>query len=128
LLGEAGVIDDHRAAGAHGRQHRARQAVADGPVIPWALVEELLQRLLVIAGTAVGGLEALGHRLDAIAAAIEQQAAEIDLGPAATGSVAEAIGHQLVEEGGEVGAEACQLFGVNGPDSFRVRHLLARET
>jgi hypothetical protein len=44
--------------------------------------------------------------------------AEADLGPATTGEVAEAVGHQLVEEGGEVGAQPGQMFGVRGPDSL----------
>jgi len=118
LLGEARVIDDHETAGAHGRYHPARQAVADGAVVPGALVEELLQRLLIIAGAAVGGPEALGHGLDALALAVEQQAAEVDLGPAAAGDVAQAVGHDLVEEGGEVGTQAGQLFGIHSPDSL----------
>src|SRR5262249_16712617 len=99
LLGEAGVIDDHEAA-AVGGEHAARQAVTDGPVLPGALVDELLQGLLVVAGAAVDSPEALGHRLDALAGAVRQQAAEGDPGPRAGGDVAEAVGHEVIDEGG----------------------------
>src|SRR5262249_25305003 len=87
----ASCVQHPRAAGADGSEHAARQAVADGAVLPGALVDELLQGLLVVAGPAVDNAEALGQRLDALAVAVEEQAAEVDLGPAATGEVAEAV-------------------------------------
>ena len=65
LLREAGVVDDEEASGAGERLgHAGAVAAQDGVLVPGALVDELLQRLLgVLAGQALGQGDAAGEGL-----------------------------------------------------------------
>jgi hypothetical protein len=127
LLGEAGVIDDHGPADADGGQHLARQSVAGGAVLPGALVDELLQRLLVVGAAPVDGPKPVGHWLDTFAVAVQQQAAQVHLGPAPSGDVAKAVGQQAIQESRQVSPKSVQAVGVHKDASVTGRQLQARE-
>ena len=70
---------------------RSRQALPHRRLIPGRLVDELLQALLVAVG------QAGGHRLDRLAAAVEHQAAQVDLAPAALVLALHRLEHLLGE-------------------------------
>ena len=94
LLGEAGIVDDEDPPGAgEGLGHHAAVALEDLLLVPGALVDELLQGLF-----GVFDVEQLrrpgdagGHRFDALAFAILEQAAEVDAAPGELSGVAEEV-------------------------------------
>jgi len=73
-LGKTGVVDDHseRRKLCH---HAPGQALPDRLDLPGALIDELLQALLVAVG------QTGGHRLNRLASAVDHQAAQVDLAP-----------------------------------------------
>jgi hypothetical protein len=115
-LGEASVIDQQRAADAGRRHHLSCQSIAQAAVAPGALVDQLLQGLLVIdgvVGVPVDGSQTAGHGFDAFACAVEQEAANVDLGPASAPGITKPIGHQFVQEGREFRLQLLQSFDVH---------------
>ena len=116
LLGEGGVVD-HEDRGRVGelRRHRSRIASQGRLLVPGALAEELLQGLVGVGDLQpLGQRDAGGHRLDALAVAVGDQAAEVDAAPGglawAVEVVAEGIG-VVGEPAEDVGGE----FGGVGP-------------
>ena len=98
LLGEAGIVDDEDPLGAgEGPGHQRAIAMEDPLFVPGALIDELLQGLLGIAGREEFGREGdpADHGLDALAVAVLEQAAEIDAAPGALGLVAEVVAEEL---------------------------------
>src|SRR5262249_11220331 len=93
LLGRGDVIDEEDSVRAgEGRGQLGAGVTEDTRRIPGALVDELLQSLLgVLAGQAVGQGHAPGQRLDALAFAVEQEALEVDTGPAGGFGVREIV-------------------------------------
>src|SRR4051812_10035521 len=83
LLGEAGIVDDEDALGTgEGPGQVLAVGSQDLLFVPGALVEELLEGLLGVLDLQVGRQgDALGHRLDALALAVEEQSLEIDGAP-----------------------------------------------
>jgi hypothetical protein len=75
LFGKPGVVD-HPRLGRDRLAHPHRQPLADRLPLPRRLIDELLQALLIAV------LQAGGHRLDALALAIEHQPTQIHLAPA----------------------------------------------
>ena len=120
LLGEAGVVEDEDAAGAEGRPGQSGEGVAGGAEGPGALVDELLQALLVVEVGEVDAGQAVRHGLDALAVAVEEEAAEVQFGPPAAAGAAE-VGQGAVEEVGQVGPEAGDARGVHRGDILRAR-------
>src|SRR5262249_38058959 len=103
------------------------QLVADGTFVPGALAEELLQTLLIIVLRAVDTLEALGHSAGTLAAAVEQQAAEIEFGPGATALAAE-VGEYGIEVVTQFAPEALQALGIHSIDRLWTAAQLATRT
>jgi hypothetical protein len=94
LLGEGRVVDDKNAlrASKGGGQVRA-VAAQDLLLIPRALADKLLQGLVRIGDREVGRQgDARCHRLDALAVAIEEQALQVDAGPARRLGLREIVG------------------------------------
>ena len=84
LLGEAGIVDDEDPLGAGQRSgHHAAISLPDRLLVPGALVDELLQGLFGVLD--VQELrrpgDAGGHRFDALAFPIFEQAPEVDAAP-----------------------------------------------
>src|SRR5262249_39527585 len=104
-----------------------RQLVADGTFVPGALAEELLQTLLIIVRRAVDTLVALGHSAGTLAAAVEQQAAEVEFGPGATALAAE-VGEYVIEVVTQFAPEALQALGVHSIDRLWTAAQLATRT
>jgi hypothetical protein len=68
LLRDPGVVDDpggHRTVSVEGRQHRLPGDAQEGGVIPGGVRDEVMHRLM--AGPYVTGIDACGHRFDALA-------------------------------------------------------------
>src|SRR5262249_24829892 len=105
LLGEAGVVQDQQALATQGAAQVLGQLIADGSLVPGALAEELLQALLVIVRTTVDALEAFGQGAGALAAAVEQQAAEVEFRPRPPALAAE-VGEDVIQVASEVETEA----------------------
>ena len=97
LLGEPGVVDDEVALAAEPAGDPGVQGVEEFPLVPGALVEELLQRLPVVLVARFDGPEARGHGLDALAVAVEQEAAEVGVAPPPPAGVAQGPGHVVRE-------------------------------
>jgi hypothetical protein len=72
LLGEAGIVQDQQTISFEYLLKMLSQLVADGPLVPGAVGEELLQALLVILGTAVDALQTLGHGPGTLSAAVQE--------------------------------------------------------
>ncbi len=109
LLGQAGIVDDEDPLGAgEVPGHHGAVAMEELLIVPGALIDELLQGLVGITdGQEFGRERDPGdHRLDALAIAVLEQAAEIDAAPGALRLVAEVV----VEELG-VDAEAAEDLG-----------------
>ena len=90
LLGEAGIVDDKDSLGTgEGLSHHTAVAVEHGLFVPGALVDELLQGLFRIAKCAEFDRQSdsADHRLNALAFAILDQAAEVDAAPGPLGLV-----------------------------------------
>ena len=83
LLGEGGVVDDEDAVGVGERLgHDGAVAPPDGLLVPGALAEELLQGLVGVGDVQARRQgDAVGDRLDALAVAVGDQAAEVDAAP-----------------------------------------------
>ena len=101
VLGKAGVIDNPGVRIDH-RRHLLREPLADRPPVPGALADELLQRLLVAVG------EALGHGLDRLALAVQHQPTQIALTPAALIGARQRLEH-LGGEGDQAPSRLGQL-------------------
>ena len=98
LLGEAGIVDDEDPLGAgEGLGHHGAVAWQDLLFVPGALVDELLQGLFGVFDVEQFRRpgDAGGHRFDALALAVLEQAAEVDAAPGALGLVAEVVVEQL---------------------------------
>ena len=108
LLGEPGVVDDEEPVGAEPAADPALQAVEDVLLVPRALVEELLEGLLVVLVALLDRLQPGGHRLDALAVAVEQDPAEVGVAPPPPPRVAQGPG-DLVQERGQVVPQLRQL-------------------
>lgn len=86
---------------------RARLAPPDGQLIPGALADELLEGLIGVGDGQSGGQGGLaGHRLDALAVGVLEQAAEVDAAPEGLAGPVE-----VVAEVGAIGAEAVEDVG-----------------
>ena len=92
LLGKAGVVDDDHAFGiVKCSTQTAAVGVQHGLLVPHALIDEQLQRLLRIAVPA-GHVHPTTQRFDALAFAVQQQALEVDACPARASDVPEVTG------------------------------------
>jgi hypothetical protein len=100
-LRQAGVIHDPSVR-VDRRRHLSGEPLADRPPVPGALADELLQRLLVAVG------EALGHGLDRLALAVQHQPTQIDLTPATLIGARQGLEH-LGGEGDQAPAHLGQL-------------------
>src|SRR5262249_25970015 len=76
---------------------------------------------------AVDTLEALGHSAGTLAAAVEQQAAEIEFGPGATALAAE-VGEYGIEVVTQFAPEALQALGIHSIDRLWTAAQLATRT
>ena len=79
------------------RPIQAWRPVEEFLLVPRALVEELLEGLLVILVALLDGLQPGGHRLDALAVAVEEDPAEVGVAPAPPPRVAQGA-HDRVQE------------------------------
>jgi hypothetical protein len=96
-LGERGVIDHPRRRVQLGC-HPSRQPLADRHRVPRALVDQLLQRLLQVPHLSLaGGLQPLGHGLDRLALAVQQQPTQVGLSPPTLVSARHGLEHALGE-------------------------------
>lgn len=102
-LGEAGVVD-HPGIGTDLDVHPQRQVPAHRLGPPRRLVDELLQALLVAV------LQAVRHRLDRLALAVEHQPPQVDLSPAALIIARHRLEHLLCELD-QAAADPLQLCG-----------------
>src|SRR6516162_6580355 len=97
LLGERNVIEDEDASAA-GKGVSQDRAVAceDVTVVPGALGEELLQRLLGVQGSrqVLRQSDPAGQRLSTLAFAVDEQTLQVDRGPASRPSVGELLNEQ----------------------------------
>src|SRR4051812_47163143 len=108
LLGEPGVVDDQEPVAAEPAADPGVEVVEHLLLVPRALVEELLEGLLVVLVPLLDGLEPGGHRLDALAVAVEEDPPEVGVAPVPPPRVPEGAGH-LVEERGQVLPQLGQL-------------------
>jgi hypothetical protein len=111
LLGEGGVVDDEDRLGVgEGVGHEAAIASPGDLLVPIGLVDEVLQALVgVLDAELERQVDACDERLDALAFAVLEQAAEVDQRP-----VGLAAHGEVVAEGLGVGFEACEDSGVEG--------------
>ena len=72
-------------------------------MIPWTLIDELLERLLVATG------ETRSQRLDRLAFTVKQEATEVHLAPVATFRTAELFFKEL-DEGGKLAFDGFELW------------------
>jgi hypothetical protein len=108
LLREGGVVDheDPRRVGEL-RRHLGPIAPEHGELVPGALAEELLQRLVGVGDVEPGRQgDAGGHRLDALAVAVGEQAPQIGAAP---GGLPRAV--EVVAERGRVVGEPSEDVG-----------------
>jgi len=92
-FGDARVVD-HPRIGVDRLAHLGRQASLDGGVIPRGLAHELLQRLHVAVG------QALGHGLDGLAPPVQHESAQVAVAPGPgvlAGDRSEDLGAERVE-------------------------------
>ena len=92
LLGKTGVVNDDNAFGiVKSFTHDSAVRLQHGLLIPDALVDELLQRLLSIA-TPAGHADAATQRLDALTFTIQEQTLKVNPGPPCSCDIAEPTG------------------------------------
>ncbi len=107
LLGEGHVVEEKDAFGA-GESLREQGAVATQQLarIPGALVDELLQGLVLVSDVQCGGQgNASGERLDALAFSVEEESLQVNAGPLRRPSLR------------EVGGEESSIVGKPGQNS-----------
>src|SRR5437763_10756985 len=112
LLGEAGVVDHEDPGGrGEGPGHGRAVSLPDGPLVPGALADELLQRLVQVLDLQAGReCDLAGERLDTLAVAVEDETLEVDAGvlglagPVEVAAESVGVGGEPVEDfGGEFG-------------------------
>src|SRR4029079_14537995 len=103
-----GVVDDEEAGRrGEGLGHDGGVTLPDGLLVPGALADELLQRLVqVLDLEACREGDLAGERLDALAVAVEDQALEVDAGVLGLAGPVE-----VVAEASGVGVEPVEDFG-----------------
>jgi hypothetical protein len=108
-LREAGVIE-HPRLGSDGGGHALGQSAAHGGGVPGGLVDELLQRLLqrVGVGLRVAAGQPLGDGFDRLALAVQQQAPQVGLAPAALVLAGDGL-KEVLGERGQADADAAKL-------------------
>jgi hypothetical protein len=114
LLGEPGVVDNQKAVGAEPAADPGAQPVEDVLLVPRALVEELLQRLLVIFVALLDGLQPRRHGFDALPVAVEEDPAQIGVAPAPPPRVAQGA-RDVVQELRQFRPEFNQLPCIHRP-------------
>jgi hypothetical protein len=82
LFGKARVIQDQKTCRSELQASPHLQTVEELLLVPRALINELLERLLIVLGPLLDRLQTPSHGLNALSVAIEQQAAEVHVAPA----------------------------------------------
>ena len=89
LLGKTRVIEDQITIHAELSPYPGLQAVEHRLLVPRALIDELLQRLLIVFFAFLDLLQSNRHRLDTLALPIEQHATDIRLAPPSASRIAQ---------------------------------------
>ncbi len=112
LLGGRRVVDDEDGRGRGERLgHPGAVPPGDRLLVPGALAEELLQRLVGVGDRQAGWQrDGAGHRLDALAVGVLEQSAEVDAAPGGLAGAVEVVA-EYVREGDEPVEDVGREFG-----------------